>query len=206
MAIDGTDQLKIWNDALLLAGERRLSSLTENREPVRLLTVAWQTAVDYCLEEGEWAFAVRTVKLDYDPGYEPDFGYKRLYTKPDDWIRTVNLCSDEYFQSPILEYRDEAGFWITDWDNIFVRYISNDDSYGLNSSLWPQSYRKFIAAYLAMQIAPILKNGSDMQMIAAEYQSRRNIAMNRDALRNPTKIVPPGNFVLSRWGANYYRR
>src|SRR5438270_251157 len=83
--------------AQMLCGERFLASLTEEREPRRLLDQAWASnAVRACLEMGQWNFAMRTIQIDYDSGVEPGFGYNRAFPKPTDWVNTTGVCEDEF--------------------------------------------------------------------------------------------------------------
>lgn len=155
-----TTRLSLYNDALTMAGERTLASLTEVREPRYLLDQVWDNnGVDACLEEAQWEFAMRTIRIDYDPGITPDFGYSRAFDKPSDWILTSALCEDEFFRVPLRRYTDEAGFWYSDLDTIYVRYVSNDSSYGNDLSLWPRSFTEFVAAHFASKI--ILKITND---------------------------------------------
>lgn len=197
-----SNQLNVYNDALRLVGERQLVSLTENREPRRLLDAVWDGALKYCLEQGQWNFAIRSVRVNYSPSVEPPFGYRRAFNKPDDYVRTVAFASDPFFNSPIIQYTDEAGFWFCDLDEIFIRYVSNDQSFGLDSSLWPETFSSFVAAYLATQIAQRLKNGSDREWLAREYKMAKTDALTKDAIQEPTKIFPPGRWVRSRQGGS----
>src|SRR5258708_823139 len=121
-----TDKLSLYNGALTeFLGERKLANLTENREPRRVLDEIWDGgALRYCLEQGLWNFAMRTIQLTYSPSVEPDFGFRYAFDKPTDWVRTAALCVDEFFRCPLLQYNDEAGFWFADIDTIYVRYIS----------------------------------------------------------------------------------
>ncbi|WP_404705031.1 hypothetical protein [Yersinia vastinensis] len=201
-------QLNVYNDALRLVGERQLTSLTENREPRRLLDAVWNGSLKYCLEQGQWNFAIRSVRVNYSPSVEPPFGYRRAFNKPDDYVRTVAFASDPFFNSPIIQYTDEAGFWFCDLDEIYIRYVSNDEAFGLDTSLWPETYNNFVAAYLALQISPRLKNGSDQDALAREYKSAKTDALTKDALQEPTKIFPSGRWVMSRQGGSTrdYRR
>ena len=69
-----TTQLTLYNNALHLIGERKLSSLSENRECRRLLDTVWdRPAIDDCLERGQWNFAIRSVHIDHSPSVEPAF-------------------------------------------------------------------------------------------------------------------------------------
>lgn len=191
-------QLNVYNDALRLVGERQLVSLTENREPRRLLDAAWIGAQKYCLEQGQWNFAIRSQRLSYSPSVEPPFGFRYAFNKPDDYVRTVAFCSDEFFNSPILNYTDEAGFWFCDEQDIYLRYVSNDQSFGLDTSLWPETFGKFLAAYLAVEIAPRLKNANDLDVLQRQYRMCKADALAKDAMQEPTKQVPAGEWVRSR--------
>ena len=160
----GTTRLKLYNGALLLCGERFLASLTEEREPRRLLDYVWdKDGIRYCLEQGEWQFAMRSQQIEYDPSTEPPFGYLRAFNKPDDWIATHAVCQDAYFREPLRKYSDEVDVWYADLDTIYVKFVSDDNGYGNNLGGWPQSFCDYVEAYFASQI--ILKVTSDKQKI-----------------------------------------
>lgn len=195
-----TTRLSIYNDALLIVGERALSSLTEEREPRRLLDTVWNNGgVDYCLEQGQWFFAMRSIQLDYDPAVDPGFGYRRGFTKPSDWIITSALCSDEYFRVPLTQYTDEAGYWYADDDSIYLRYVSNDASYGNNLAIWPRSFTEFVAAHFASKIA--LKDSGDQEKLKTTIAIRQkalDIAKNKCAMALPTSFPAQGSWTRSR--------
>ena len=131
-----TTRLKLYNEALItFLGERALGSLAENREPRRVLDAVWDNgAIDYCLEQGLWNFATRAQQITYSPSVEPPFGYRYAFTKPDDYVRTAAVCSDERFNCPLTQYADEGGFWFADLDTLYVKYVSDDDQYGYDLS------------------------------------------------------------------------
>ena len=138
MAISNTDRLDVYNGALRRLGSRRLASLTENREPRRVLDDIWNNGalVNYALERGEWNFALRSVQGAYNAGITPGFGFRCAFDKPDDFRRLAGLSADEYFRRPLTaeEYTDEGGYWLSDNDTIFIRYVSSHDNYGYDSS------------------------------------------------------------------------
>ena len=195
-----TTRLELYNSALTICGERHIASLTEDREPRRLLDHVWDTdGVKACLEMGQWKFAMRSVRIDYDADVTPDYGYRRAFTKPDDWVVTSALCSDEYFRAPLTEYVDETGYWYSDLDTIYVRYVSNDSSYGNDMSLWPASFADYVAAYFARKI--VLKLTADEKKIdMVEKREEKNLktAKNKDAMGGAQQFPAPGNFVNSR--------
>lgn len=197
-----TTRLSLYNQALRLCGERRLASLTEGREPRRLLDDVWNGGiVDECLEAGQWNFAMRTVQIDHDPDVDPAFGLLFAFSKPDDWIRTCAFSSDERFNSPYRDYKDEVAAWYADLDPIYVRYVSNDAAYGADLSLWPQSFAKFVAAALSADI--VFKLTGDKERIALVERmltKRKRDALNKDAMNEATQMPVRGSWVRSRFG------
>jgi len=200
-------RLSLYNDALLLVGERALASLTETTEPRRLLDQVWNNnGVDACLEEAQWTFAMRTVQIDYDTALTPSFGYARAFTKPTDWIRTSAVCADEYFESPVTGYVDEAGYWYADLDTIYVRYVSNDTLYGGNIGAWPKAFTEFAAAHFASLL--ILKTTNDtakLKLFVNPERPEHSIrgrallkAKSQCAMAGPTKFLAQGAWTKAR--------
>ena len=195
-----TTQLDLYNKALLYAGERFLGSLTENREPRRLLDHVWSTnGVRYCLERGQWNFAMRTVQIDYDAGVEPSFGYSRAFSKPSDWVLTSSVCADEFFRSPLTRYWDEAGYWYSDLDTLFVRFVSSDAAYGLNINAWPDSFREFVEVHFATKIILKLSNSdTELERLTKLREKLLTTAKSRAAMSEPTSFPARGAWSLSR--------
>jgi hypothetical protein len=194
------DQLSIYNGALLIIGERFIASLTEEREPRRLLDFVWSdNGVKECLEAGQWNFAMRSSQIDYDPVVEPDFGYNRAFSKPDDWVLTSSVCADEFFRSPLTRYVDEAGYWYSDLDTIFVRYVSNAIGYGMNMGLWPEAFTKYVQAHFASRICLKTSSSEADHVRVNKYKERQLLeARNRSAMTGPTAFSARGNWSLSR--------
>ncbi|MCA9245238.1 MAG: hypothetical protein KDA32_14875, partial [Phycisphaerales bacterium] len=150
-----TDRLSLYNGALTVhLGQPPLSALTDDESVRYALDNVWDRgALKTCLQKGQWNFAARSQRLEYDPSVTPDFGYQYAFAKPTDIVRLMGLCSDEYFEAPLRMYQEESGYWFTDLQQIYVRYVSNDASYGLDYSLWPENFTRFVEAFLADQIA-----------------------------------------------------
>jgi hypothetical protein len=194
-----TTQLTLFNGALLLAGERFITSLTAVEESRRLLDQVWTGALKFCLEQGQWHFAMRTIQIDYDTSIEPDYGYRRAFPKPDDWVNTSGLCSDEYFTAPLLRYTDEAGYWYADIDTLYVRYVSNDVLYGLDLNKWPETFREYVEAYLASRIVFKLSGSEDKEeKLQKVAEKRLMVAKNKAAMAEPTSFPARGSWGLAR--------
>lgn len=197
---DVSTQLDLYNSSLLICQERPLASLTDNNEPRRLLDIAWNDgAVDWCLEQGQWYFAMRADQISPDAGIAPTWGYKFAFDKPSDWVLTCALCVDENLRVPLTRYFDEAGFWYTDINLIYVRYVSNDPSYGNNMAIWPRAFYNFIAAYLASRIIGKLSTSKELrEEVKAHLKETKLEAKNRGAMAAATAFPAQGAWTLSR--------
>src|SRR2546425_1178515 len=80
-----TTQLFIYNEALGHVGERQLASLAEPREPRRVLDSYWSDVVGFCLSQGLWKFARRTVRVDNSSSLTPQFGFNYFLPLPFGW-------------------------------------------------------------------------------------------------------------------------
>lgn len=194
-----TTQLSLYNGALALIKERSLVTLTDNNESRRQLDRAWDGAIDACLEQGLWNFSIRTAKFTKEGAFTATFGYKNQFAKPADFIRIVAVCNDEYFNAPLTQYTDEAGYWYSDLDDIYVSYVSNAATYGSQLSRWPQSFVGVVEAYLAMKIAPRVA-GTDDDSYMKKFRLALVDARSKDAMNEPTKFMPQGSWSAARSG------
>lgn len=197
-----TDRLSIYQGASLAIGDRKVISLTENRETRRALDGVWdRDGVKTCLQMGFWNFATRSVKYDYSPSVEPPFGLKRAFNKPEDWVRTVGVCEDEFYRVPLLRYQDESAFWFADLDTIYVRFVSSLDDYGLNFSKWPQNFTRFVELWFALQIVKRTTNSqADKDALKKDAEQALLLSKNTDAMDEATVFLPPGTWSTSRQG------
>lgn len=198
----GTTRLQIYNGALRILGERRLASLTENREPRRVLDDVWDdNAVPHCLEEGDWKFARRTAKMQADPGITTQFGANQAFALPADYVRLSGVWQDEYFNVPLTQYAIEAGIFYSNLPTVYFSYVSNDPAYGMNLAAWPDSFNDFVEAHFAAEAALRITGDKDKLALAnAAKKEARKDALNRGALEGPTVFPPQGTWVSSRLG------
>ena len=202
-----TSKLVLYNAALRHIGQRKLSALTEEGEGRRVLDDVYDTAIQYCLEQGQWNFAIRSQEIDYSPSVDPAFGYQYAFEKPDDWVRTTGLSTSEYFNPPLIQYVDENNYWWADVTPLYVRYVSNGTDYGLDLSLWPSTFERAVMLYLAYLIAPTLTN-SDEKTDSLEKQFKRALtdARSKDAINDAVAFPPVGSWVNTRAGAGFTSR
>lgn len=203
-------KLGLYNAALRELGERKLSGLTEAREPRRVLDDVYDSTLKFCLESGAWNFAIRTVELEYDTGVSVAFGYQYAFTKPTDWLRTVALSSSDRLTPPLIEYLDEKGYWWADVNPLYVRYVSNDASYGLDLTAWPESFTRYVELALAHRAAQgVTGSESTAERVKKDLDKAEKNAKARDAMNDPPAFMPSGSWVRSRnagWSGRKYNR
>ena len=194
--------LAIYNIAAAAIGERSLAT-GEANELSRALDEVWNRgngAIRYCLEQGLWNHAIRTVQVDADEDTDPAFGLAYAFTVPDDFVRLVQISLDEHFSYPLNEYEHERGFWYADSSPLYVRYVSDDDAYGADMSLWPETFTLWVGYYLATQVAPRLKSDLDFERLEKRTKRALVDARSKDALQEPTRFPPSGSWVNARLG------
>ncbi len=207
----GITRLQLYNNALMLCGERSLATVDENREPRRLLDqVHNSTGIDGCLEQGQWWFAMRAVMIDPDPDIVTSFGYKNAFTKPTDWIATSAVCQDEFFREPLTNYQDERANWYADITPIYVKYVSNDAAYGGDMGKWPSSFADFVAATYAFKVIPKLAGDKTAQLQALAgppgqpkmglLYITKHAAKSAAAMTQPAQRMAQGSWTRSRRG------
>lgn len=203
-----TSRLAIYNGALTLCGVRKVASLSVTEESRYLLDDVWTDGgVDYCLAEGQWRFAMRTQRLDYSVSITPSFGLRRAFEKSSDWLLTSAVCQDEYYRVPLLNYTDEARILYADLDQIYVKFVSNDASYGGDFSLWPAAFTEYVKAYFASKVIMKLTDSKERreELIGTDgkggiLRTALDDARNRDSINEPTKFPAPGSWTRSRLG------
>lgn len=200
------DQLAIYNDALLRVGERKLSSLTDPNKPLNVLNTIWEGgAVNFCLEAAYWKFSLRTIALLPDPDITPAFGLRHAYLRPDDYLRTYMLCSDPYFNSPVVDYQIEGRLFYAEVEAMYIRYVSTTN--GADMELWPPSFVEFLASYMAYRAAPQLTNNKRAQALENQFIAEKRNAMNKDVTENPPDVRRDGSWSRARGRAlNQYGR
>ena len=200
-----TDQLSLYNRALEVIGETPLASLTERRGSRRALDRVWgdgptgDGGVRACLEQGQWNFAMRTVQASYDPDVSPSFGYARAFSKPDDWVITAAVCTDEFFKTPLIDYADETVYWYAEFDTLYFKFVSNLDAFGGDMTKWPESFTDYVASYFAFRVAPgLTKDPAALKVYENYMEKMKREAKSSDAWNQPPQTLAPGRWVSSR--------
>jgi hypothetical protein len=201
-------KLSLYNGALREAGAGKLASLSENREPRRVLDSVWDDeGIRTCLSAGQWNFATNSIELSYSPSVTPAFGYRYAFDKPANFVRTVAMCEDEYFNSPLLHYQDEGAYWYADLDTLYVRYVDSGTSFGLDYSKWPPNFTRYVESWLAARICMSLtQNKAKRDGLEQDAEVWLTKAKSTDAMEEATRFLPAGSWTRSRRGRGHSDR
>jgi len=194
------DKLSIYNGAVVQhIGDRRIISLTDDVKTRYACDYAWTSAVNACLEQGEWKFALRSVQLYATTDVVADFGYTNAFDKPTDWVRTVAISQDENMNVPLSDFIDESKYWWSYADPIYVRFVSNKSDYGLNVGAWSQSFADYVSAELALRISLNLNQSkSGKEDIEKNIKRLKVAAVGINGVSGPAKRLPGGRLMASR--------
>ena len=181
--------------------ERKLASLTENREPRRALDDAYDVVIAYCTERGYWKHALRKVEIDASPSIDPAFGYSNAFAKPDDWVRTYQISDNGDFNPQLNRYEDGGAYWYSEADPLFVQYISNSTDWGYDLSRWPASFAEYVALRLAVRTCKrITGNDAALDKLEKREEKALRVTLGIDAMNGPPVAPPTGTLVRSRSG------
>lgn len=202
------DRLGLYNGALIKLGQPRLNALTDEGKARRALDFVYDKTVKECLESGMWDFATRFAGVTASPSVSTEIGYRFVFDKPDDWLRTVSVTVDEYGRIPLLDYDDRAGYWLADMETIYIKFVSIDQDYGLDLGRWPESFSTLVELSLAMATCEEI-TGSDTKLERLEKarEKARKKASSNDVMNGAvTRFPPPGRLVRSRMPTASLRR
>lgn len=189
------DQLALYNVALAHLGARRLASLAEPRESARVLADEWEAAVRGCLEMAPWSFATRTKAVDFSGAAPNQFRY--TLPKPADWLRTVDVAADPTVTVPLDGYAEEGAAWYANQTTIWVRFVSYDPAYGLNTNGWPQHFADLVCLTLAVRCCRRLTGDASMlaDLLKLREQASQDalVLEEQTAARQPSASVDPGD-------------
>jgi hypothetical protein len=159
------NQLDLYNDALLLLGQRQLASLSEDREPRYRLDGAYgRDAIRYCLELVKPSFASSTAVLS---AFTPGATFDNSFTLPSDYVSVIKPFSDKKLDQEINRYIIEKDQLLCDYTTVYLRYTSDN----ITIDDWSPSFFRVVGAYLARETATRL-SPDDYVIVEKKFQER----------------------------------
>jgi hypothetical protein len=199
-----SSKLAIYKNVALILKNAPPSATSDDTLLVNRMNDCYDATIAWCLEQGYWNFAARTVQIDADESITQAFGYTYAFDKPDDWVRTTSISASESLWPPLgpNEFVDETSFWSANCNPLYVSYVSNGASYGLDLSLWTETFARAVEYELAFRIAPHVTSMGEDALAALEKRKYRALkdARSKDAMNQASKIPPPGRLGQARGG------
>lgn len=201
-------KLGIYNAVLRKCRSKKLADLTENRKSRRSIDSVWsEDPIRFCLEQGQWQFATKSIKLEPDETISPSFGRKYAFRKTDDYVRTVAISFNEFFHGAETQYEDEGNYIYADVEVVYLKFVSDAVDYGRDYSLWPKSFDRLVVAHIAQEIVGDLTDSTTLEdKIEREYDKRLKKAQGLDGVNRPTRFMPSGSWSNARHGSSGHNR
>lgn len=202
-----TTKLALFNAALSRIGPVRLTGLTENRPERIVFDQHYDEVITEILESGLWFFALRTQEWTYDIDAVDSINGQYVYNLPSDYVRLRKISPDQSQTYEDLSYKREGEVILSDYSTLFVTYVSDNASYGLNLGIWPQLFANTVADHLALRSSlPITKDRGTKGDL--EHDAARSLlkAKRIDAVDERIKTKQPGTWTQSRRQSNRGQR
>lgn len=195
------DRLSLYNDALRILGERKLASLSENREPRHRLDDVYDFgAIDLCAEMAKPRFASKVKKLDTF-STSTEHAFPNVFDLPNDYLVLVQVFSNDTLDEPVTRFFQEGRTIATDHDVVYVRYISSTSAADL--TLWLQSFARVVSSYLAREVAPRL-NPDLIEVTSEKFNEYLQAFLQSDASEETRPRSRPPTTTLSTDWLNIY--
>lgn len=193
--MSAVDKLTACNQALFLVGERSLGALTEENERARACNQYIDQVRRELISEREWTFARKHVLLDTPDATSPvHFGNR--FELPSDFLSLKKVSTDADFSRHNVPYDMEstatAKFIATDADQIYIRYIFDQQNFDVMNPVFISAVSHRLASYLATLLTSS-KTLSEKLMVVAEQKLSEAAA--QDGRQLPSERIRSSTFL-----------
>jgi hypothetical protein len=199
-----TTKLELYNKAAQNLSQERLSSVNDDVQLKRELDANYDNVLQQALEMGLWKWGLRSVQLSYDPSIDTStfggLGYG--FTLPSDFVRIGAIAIDPYFRNELMDYEltGPGKTLYTAQSAIYLKYVSNGATFGLDLASWPETFAEGVGHLLAASVAlSITKSRSDRDDEQKDGEKAIAQAKVRHAVDDRVKQKPVGRLVRSRF-------
>ncbi len=148
-----TSEVSICNDALILIGGTRISSLAEDTKQGQLCNEQYSKVRDQLLNSHPWNFALYRKELSAEPELPTGwYDWTYAYTIPADVLRILDLDDTE------ASWAKENTYIFTNYSPVSIRYIKKITETGR----FPPHFDKALAHALALNIIYALTQSSTL--------------------------------------------
>jgi hypothetical protein len=180
----------IANAALVLIGERRISSLDERSKTAKLCKDRFADVRDDLLRAMPWIFATKRVRLAAD-AEAPLYGYGSQVTLPNDCLRLLTV-DDEFGYGYVLEGRKVLTHIRAPLDITYIARVTNP-------KLMDVLFRQSFAAALAVELAePLTGSSGKLELVFSILQHRIRQARTANGQESLPLEIDAGEWERSR--------
>jgi hypothetical protein len=205
-----TTKTKLYrNAAIILKQDAVGMAVTEDSGVVNNLNLVYDDVLAFALTRGDWNFATLTVSIEASADVTSAISdYSSAIPKPDDYAgRIVAISGNQRFDPPLDDYHEDggtAGYIWCDVDPLYLRYISNATDVGLDLSLWPPTFTRYVEHELAYRVAPTLTSigAAEKEELRKERTRALKEAQMNDARNQGAQKLPQGRLVQARGWPN----
>jgi hypothetical protein len=182
--------VEICSVALMSLGDDPINSLADETRAATLCANLYPPARLEVMRAHPWNCCVTRVILA-PLSAAPAYGYGKQFTKPSDWLRTLDVG-----ENGNQDFRFEKGRFLADTDALYLRYIA-DVSEGNWDALLVHVMTKRMRYALAY---PITKSTSLEAEAKADYEAALKQAKSVDGQENPPEEIGDSPFIDCRGG------
>ncbi len=184
----------ICNDALIICGSERITSLSGSSKTARLCNEQYAKARDQLLVAHPWNFAMKRVELteltDLPAGWENNEDWTYAFTLESDCLRVWKVNDNN------TDWAVESSYLFTNTTPASVLYISQVT----NTALFSKSFERVLAYDIALKIGYALTQSAAFitTLQTAREQAVRE-ARSFDAQEMSSQMIDADDFLNSRF-------
>lgn len=192
-----TTAVAICSQALLMLGDKPISSFDENTDRALVAANLYPTIRNYLLRSHPWNCATKRVVLSPDTS-APAFGFAYRFRQPDDWMRTLQVGQ---YDTQVMDFRHESGWFLSDEAVFYLRYIWRNE----DESTWDALL--IHAAVLSMRQVfayPITASGTLEELVTTVVRNVLKEARAVDGQDQPAETFGDFPLLASRYGGRRF--
>lgn len=199
-------QVEIMNMAIVLLGEQRIASPSEDIKPARELSAVWDMTRQGLLRGYRWGFAMKRAALAA-LSTTPLHQYAYQFLMPSDCLR-LDFVGDYFAGASLTDYRtsDESLWSIAATDSgsvietdlpapLNIRYVSDITNAARFDALFSQALAAKLAGVVA---ASLTKSATIRDQAAQAFGMAISQAVGTNAIERPPMPMADDSWILTR--------
>jgi hypothetical protein len=182
-------EIDVINRALILLGDRQITSRTENTERARIMNALFDGIRDKILRECPWNFATEQLSLAADIS-DPLYGFGNRYAYPSDFLYMIEIQNDEDYtlQGNYIHANSSTGLV---GGALYIEYVKRVTDMSQADSLFVESLSLKLAHDACENIT---QSNTKKEQLLRDYENSISMAKRLNGQEKPSKA-----FVEDAW-------